>query len=67
MLVVAESGFGVAQLDAPLADEAIASGQLVRVSQAWLAKPAIMRSGESRGMVLEAAAKLVALSAPFRR
>lgn len=71
MLVVAESGFGVAQLDAPLADEAIASGQLVRVSQAWLTNPAshylVMRSGESRGMVLEAAAKLLALSAPLRR
>jgi len=71
VLAAAKSGLGVALLRAPLADEAIASGQLVRVSKAWLTNPAshylVMRLGESRGMVLEAAAKLLALSAPLRR
>lgn len=71
VLAAAKAGLGVALLRAPLAEEAIASGELVRVSKAWLANPAahylVMRPGESRAMVLEAAAKLLALSAPMRR
>jgi LysR family transcriptional regulator, glycine cleavage system transcriptional activator len=71
VLAAAKSGLGVALLRSPLADEAMTGGQLVPISRASLANPSshhlVMRPGENRSMVLEAAAQLLALSAPMRR
>jgi LysR family transcriptional regulator, glycine cleavage system transcriptional activator len=71
VLAAAKSGLGVALLRSPLADEAMTGGQLVSISRASLANPyshhLVMRPGENRSMVLEAAARLLALSAPMRR
>ncbi len=71
VLEAAKSGLGVALLRSPLADEVMTSGQLVRVSKASLANPSshylVMRQGEDRSMVLQAADRLLAMSASLRR
>ena len=71
VLAAAKSGLGVALLRSPLADEALTGGQLLPVSRGSLPNPSshhlVMRPGENRGMVLEAAARLLELSAPLRR
>lgn len=71
VLGAAMAGLGIALLRSPLADEAMSTGRLVYVSKVSLPNPSahhlLMRSGENRGMVLEAGARLLALSAPLRR
>ncbi|MEH6415980.1 LysR substrate-binding domain-containing protein [Pseudomonas sp. CGJS7] len=71
VIAAAKAGLGVALLRSPLADEAMAGGQLLRLSKAALTNPwshhLVMRAGEDRPMVLEAAMALLSLSAPLRR
>ncbi|MGO4260971.1 LysR substrate-binding domain-containing protein [Lysobacter sp. TAB13] len=71
VLAAAKAGLGIALLRTPLAQEAMESAALVRVSKTAIANPfshyLVMRAGEARGMVLEAAGRLLALSAPMRR
>lgn len=71
VLAAAKAGLGVALLRTPLADEVMTAGQLVFVSKATLPNPhshyLAMRASEDRAMVLEAAARLLALSAPLRQ
>jgi LysR family transcriptional regulator, glycine cleavage system transcriptional activator len=70
VLGAARAGLGLALLRSPLANEALEDGRLVRVSKASLPNPLahhlVMRAGEDRAMVLEAAAQLLALAAPQR-
>ncbi len=71
VLTAAQAGLGIALLRSPLADDAIASGRLVRVAKAAIRNVAghylAMAAAEDRESVHEVADKLLAMTAALRR
>ena len=71
VLAAAQAGLGIALLRSPLADEAVASGRLVRIARPAIRNVAghylVMAADEERASVLRVADKLLSMTAGLRR
>ncbi|TWI00275.1 transcriptional regulator, LysR family [Luteimonas cucumeris] len=71
VLAAAQAGLGIALLRSPLADEAVASGRLVRIARPAIRNVAghylVMAADEERASVLRIADKLLSMTAGLRR